>query len=89
VSIYNALDIYKSNFSKLEIIRYDIKVKRTKVDKSAGVIIGDFILTFRSEADRSIKSSRGNITWLLRWRGHKWEIEEINYKIHDINVIDE
>jgi len=34
------------------------------------------------------KSSRGSITWLLRWRGHKWEIEEINYKIYDTNVID-
>ncbi len=88
VSILEVFDAYKSNFSALDIIRYDIKVKNTNVDNFTGVIIGDFILTYRNQANGLTKSSRGNITWLLRWRGHKWEIEEINYKIHDTNVID-
>ncbi len=88
VSLYKVLDTYESNFSTLDIIRYDIKVKNTYVDNFVGVIIGDFIVTYRNRANGLTKSSRGNITWLLRWREHGWKIEEINYKIHNTDVID-
>ncbi|MEX0998532.1 MAG: LysM peptidoglycan-binding domain-containing protein [Thermodesulfobacteriota bacterium] len=88
VSINKFLDSYKSNFSTLEIIRYDINVDRAKVDKLAGVVMGDFSVTFRNVSERLTRSSQGKITWILRWRGNKWQIEEINYKIHDTNVID-
>lgn len=88
VSLYKVLDTYKTNFSTLDIIRYDLKVKRSSIDNSAGIVMGDFIVTFENPKSKLIKSSRGSITWLLKWRGHKWEIEEINYKIYDTNVID-
>lgn len=87
VSIYKVLDTYKSNFSTLDIIRYDININRSSIDNSAGILMGDFIVTFLNHINNLTKSSRGSITWLLRWRGHKWEIEEINYKIYDTNVI--
>jgi len=88
VSIYKVLDTYEANFSTLDIIKYDVKVKRSSIDNSAGIVMGDFIVTFSNPKNNLIKSSRGSITWLLRWRGHKWEIEEINYKLYDTNVID-
>ncbi len=88
VSLYKVLETYKSNFSTLDIIRYDLKIKRSSIDNSAGIVMGDFIVTFENPRSKLIKSSRGSITWLLKWRGHKWEIEEINYKIYDTNVID-
>ncbi|GJM17005.1 MAG: hypothetical protein DHS20C13_23320 [Thermodesulfobacteriota bacterium] len=87
VSIDKFLDSYKSTFSTLEIIRYDINVNRAKVDKLAGFIMGDFIVTFKNVANKVTKSSQGKITWFLRWRGNNWEIDEINYKIHDTKVI--
>lgn len=89
VSIYKVLDTYKSNFSTLDIIRYDIQVKRSSIDNSAGIIMGDFVVAFSNPRNNLTKSSSGSITWLLRWRGHKWEIEEINYKLYGTNVIDE
>ena len=88
VSLYKVLDTYKTNFSTLDIIRYGLKVKGSSIDNSAGIVTGDFIVTFENPKSKLIKSSRGSITWLLKWRGHKWEIEEINYKIYDTNVID-
>lgn len=88
VSIYKVLDTYKSNFSTIDIERYDVKIKRSSIDNSAGIVMGDFIVAFSNPINNLTKSSRGSITWLLRWRGHKWEIEEINYKIYDTNVID-
>lgn len=88
VSIYKVLDTYKSNFTTLDIIRYDVKVKRSNIDNYAGIVMGDFIVTFLNPKNNLTKNSRGSITWLLKWRGHKWEIEEINYKIYDTNVID-
>ena len=88
VSIYKVLDTYKGNFSKLDIIRYDIKVKDSRVDNLAGFVTGDFIVTFRNQETKLTKNSRGQISWLLKWRSHKWEIEEIDYKLHDTKVID-
>lgn len=88
VSIYKVLDTYKSNFSTLDIIKYEININRSRIDNYAGIIMGDFNVTFSNPANKVTKSSMGSITWLLRWRGHKWEIEEINYKIYDTNVID-
>jgi|GEM_PF-2312325 len=88
VSIYKVLDMYKRNFSTLDIIKYDININRSRIDNYAGIIMGNFKVTFANPVNKLTKSSRGSITWLLRWRGHKWEIEEINYKIYDTNVID-
>jgi hypothetical protein len=88
VSIYKVLDTYKSNFSTLDIIKYEININRSRIDNYAGIIMGDFNVTFSNPANKVTKSSMGSIAWLLRWRGHKWEIEEINYKIYDTNVID-
>lgn len=88
VSIYKVLDTYNSNFSTLDIVRYDIQIKRSGIDNSAGIIMGDFLVTFSNTKNKLTKTSSGSITWLLRWRGHKWEIEEINYKLYGTNVID-
>lgn len=89
VSIYKVLDTYESNFSTLDILTYDFEVKRSSIDKYTGVVMGNFNVKFSNPVNKLTKTSQGSISWLLRWRGHKWEIEEINYQIHGTDVINE
>lgn len=87
VSIARVLSSYSSNFSKLEIVSYDVKVKRATLQNSLGYVRGDFFITFKDQRTGVLKNSRGNINWKLAWAGGAWKIQELTYKIESTDSV--
>lgn len=87
--ISEALDLYASNFSKNEIIKYDLKINSTKIDETSGYVDSNFVIIFEKLSNREIKSTNGKITWNLVWDDENWKIKDINYNIFDTINMDE
>ena len=87
VGISRVLDSYSANFSKLDIVSYEVKVKRVSVQNTLGQARGDFYITFRDQRTGVTKSSKGNINWRLSWTGGAWKIQELTYKIENTDTV--
>ena len=72
---------YDSSFNTIDILDYDIKVKRALVQNDFGFVRGDFFVTYRDARTGALKSSKGNINWKLAWKDAGWKILELNYRI--------
>lgn len=67
VGISRVISTYISNISRLEIVRYDLKVKNATLDDSSVYVRGNFFITFKDHRTGGLKNSRGNINWKLSW----------------------
>jgi hypothetical protein len=74
VGISRVISTYISNFSRLEIVRYDVKVNNVTLDNSSGYVKGNFFITFKDHRTGVLKNSRGNINWKLSWDEGEWKI---------------
>ena len=72
---------YDDSFNTIDILNYDVKVKRALVQNEFGFVRGDFFVTYRDARTGTLKSSKGNINWKLAWKDAGWKILEMNYKI--------
>ncbi|HET7289616.1 MAG TPA: DnaJ domain-containing protein [Thermodesulfobacteriota bacterium] len=87
VSISRVLSSYSSNFSNLDIMKYDVKVSRISVENSLGYVRGEFFITFKDQRTGALKSSKGQINWTLSWTGGSWRIRELTYKIENTDTV--
>jgi LysM repeat protein len=87
VGISRVLDSYSANFSKLDIVSYEVKVKRVSVQNNLGQARGDFYITFKDQRTGVTKSSKGNINWRLSWTDGAWKIQELTYKIENTDTV--
>ncbi len=87
VGISRVLDSYNANFSRLDIVSYEVKVKRVSVQNTLGQARGDFYITFKDQRTGVVKSSRGNINWRLTWSDGAWKIQELTYKIENTDTV--
>ena len=87
VGISRVLDSYSANFSKLDIVSYEVKVKRVSVQNTLGQARGDFYITFKDQRTGVTKSSKGNINWRLSWTDGAWKIQELTYKIENTDTV--
>ncbi len=87
VGISRVLDSYSANFSRLDIVSYEVKVKRVSVQNTLGQARGDFFITFKDQRTGVVKSSKGNINWRLSWTGGAWKIQELNYKVENTDTV--
>lgn len=87
VGISRVLDSYSANFSRLDIVSYEVKVKRVSVQNTLGQARGDFYITFKDQRTGVVKSSRGNINWRLTWSDGAWKIQELTYKIENTDTV--
>ncbi|MCH8028482.1 MAG: DnaJ domain-containing protein [Candidatus Dadabacteria bacterium] len=88
VVISKTLTTYRNNFSSLEIMGYDVQIKKTDFKEDSATIDGDFVVTFKRKSEQRVKSSNGTISWILSWRDNKWHIKEINYRVEETRVED-
>lgn len=72
---------YDDSFNTIDILDYDVKVKRALIQNEFGFVRGDFFVTYRDARTGTLKSSKGNINWKLAWKDAGWKILEMNYKI--------
>jgi ketosteroid isomerase-like protein len=87
VSISRVLSSYSSNFSNLDIMKYDVKVSRISVEDSLGYVRGEFFITFKDQRTGALKSSKGQINWTLSWTDGSWRIRELTYKIENTDTV--
>lgn len=87
VGISSVLDSYSANFSRLDIVSYEVKVKRVSVQNTLGQARGDFYITFKDQRTGVTKSSKGNINWRLSWTDGAWKIQELTYKIENTDTV--
>ncbi|HKQ33166.1 MAG TPA: LysM peptidoglycan-binding domain-containing protein, partial [Thermodesulfobacteriota bacterium] len=87
VSISRVISSYSSNFSNLDIMKYDVKVSGISVEKSLGYVRGEFFITFKDQRTGALKSSRGQINWTLSWTEGSWKIRELTYKIENTDTV--
>ena len=87
VGISRVLDSYSANFSRLDIVSYEVKVKRVSVQNTLGQARGDFYITFKDQRTGVTKSSKGNINWRLSWTGGAWKIQELTYKVENTDTV--
>lgn len=87
VSISRVLKTYSTNFSNLDIVKYDIKVNRVSVEDSLGYVRGEFFITFKDQRTGALKSSKGKINWTLLWAEGSWKIRELTYKIENTDTM--
>ncbi|MCI0482202.1 MAG: DnaJ domain-containing protein [Candidatus Dadabacteria bacterium] len=87
VGISRVFDSYSANFSKLDIVSYEVKVKRVSVQNTLGQARGDFYITFKDQRTGVTKSSKGNINWRLSWTDGAWKIQELTYKIENTDTV--
>ncbi len=81
VDLATVMRKYDDSFNTIDIVNYDVKVKRALVQNEFGFVRGDFFVTYRDARTGTLKSSKGNINWKLAWRDAGWKILEMNYKI--------
>ncbi|MEW6143989.1 MAG: DnaJ domain-containing protein [Thermodesulfobacteriota bacterium] len=87
VGIAKVLNTYSSNFSKLDIVSYEVKVNRVSLQNTLGLVRGDFYITFKDQRTGVLKSSRGNINWRLFWSDGGWKIQELTYRIEHTDTV--
>lgn len=81
VDLATVMRKYDDSFNTIDILNYDVKVKRALVQNEFGFVRGDFFVTYRDARTGALKSSKGNINWKLAWKDAGWKILEMNYKI--------
>jgi curved DNA-binding protein CbpA len=88
VEISKIIPSYTENFSSLEIIGYDVKIKGIDLNNDKAFIDGDYVLVLKNKNDQQERSSEGTISWTLSWQDNKWRIKELNYKLKDTMLKD-
>ncbi|MER3446519.1 MAG: hypothetical protein C4291_06585 [Candidatus Dadabacteria bacterium] len=83
IEVSRAISSYKKNFSSLEIIEYDIRIKSIDFRDNEAFVNGSFVILFRNKNDKKIRNSDGVINWALLWQEGRWRIKELNYVIKD------
>jgi curved DNA-binding protein CbpA len=83
MEVSKTIPSYRKNFSSLEIMEYDIQIKKIDFKDDGASINGDFVVFFRNKDDQKIKSSDGTISWVLLWQDNKWRIKELNYRVRE------
>lgn len=81
VDLATVMRKYDANFNTIDILDYDIKVKRALVQNDFGFVRGDFFVTYRDARTGALKSSKGDINWKLAWKDAGWQILEMNYRV--------
>ncbi|MGD9650752.1 MAG: LysM peptidoglycan-binding domain-containing protein [Candidatus Dadabacteria bacterium] len=81
VDLATVMKKYDSSFNSIDILNYDVKVKRALVQNDFGFVRGDFFVTYKDARTGALKSSKGNINWKLAWKDAGWKIIELNYRI--------
>ena len=87
VSISRVISSYSSNFSNLDIMKYDVKVNGISVENGRGNVRGEFFITFKDQRTGTLKNSKGTISWMLYWTGGSWKIRELTYKIENTDTM--
>ena len=75
-----ALAMYKSNFQKHKIIRYDIQVKNKTIKGDNALVNGQFVVIYKNNEDEKVNTRNGDISWKLKWINEEWKINSLNYK---------
>lgn len=75
-----ALAMYKSNFQKHKIIRYDIQVKNKTINGDNALVNGQFVVIYKNNEDEKVNTRNGDISWKLKWINEEWKIKSLNYK---------
>jgi len=83
MDINQALEMYKSNFNKHKIIRYDIQIKNKSVKGKNAIIGGNFVVIYKNNENEEVNTKEGNISWKLKWIEENWKISSLNYKFRD------
>jgi capsular exopolysaccharide synthesis family protein len=83
VAISKALSSYRKTFSALEVMKYDVQVKKTEFKNNRASIDGDFVVFFRNKNEQEIRISKGTMSWTLLWQDNRWKIKELNYKLKE------
>lgn len=82
IEVSRAISLYEKNFSSLEIIKYDIRIKSIDFRDNEAFVNGGFVILFRDKGDREIRISEGVINWALLWQDNRWRIKELNYAVN-------
>lgn len=83
MEVSKTIPSYRKNFSSLEIMEYDVQIKKIDFKDDEASINGDFVVFFRNKDDQKTKSSNGTISWVLLWQDNKWRIKELNYRVRE------
>ena len=84
VSLRERASSYRRNFSSLEIVSYDIDIKRVNLSGETASVSGDFAVTFRKANESRLRHSSGTIDWVLLWHKTGWRVKEISYSVRDV-----
>ncbi len=84
VSLRERASSYRKNFSSLEIVSYDIDIKRVNLSGETASVSGDFAVTFRKANESRLRHSSGTIDWVLLWHKTSWRVKEISYSVRDV-----
>jgi curved DNA-binding protein CbpA len=84
VSLRERASSYRKNFSSLEIVSYDIDIKRVNLSGETASVSGDFAVTFRKANESRLRHSSGTIDWVLLWHKTGWRVKEISYSVRDV-----
>jgi len=84
VSLRERASSYRKNFSSLEIVSYDIDIKRVNLSGETASVSGDFAVTFKKANESRLRHSSGTIDWVLLWHKTGWRGKEISYSVRDV-----
>ena len=82
MDLNKTLNMYKNNFEKNKIIRYDIQIKNKSIRGSNALVDGNFIVIFNTEENKEVKTREGSIRWKLKWIDENWKIDSLNYSFN-------
>ena len=74
-----AMDMYRSNFNKHNIIRYDIKIKNKSLKGNAAFVDGNFVVIYKNNNEDKVNTKKGDISWKLKWIEEEWKINTLKY----------
>jgi len=80
-----AMDMYKSNFNKHKIIRYDIQVKNKSINGNNALVDANFVVIYKDNNNEKVNTKKGDISWKLKWIVNEWKINSLNYKFDNLN----
>jgi len=80
MDVDQALAMYKSNFQKHKILRYDIQIKNKTVKGDNAFVNGQFVVIYKNNDNDKVNTRKGGISWKLRWIEEEWKINSLNYK---------
>lgn len=80
MAVDKALAMYKTNFQKHQILRYDIQIKNKAINGDNALVNGHFVVIYKNTDDEKVNTKKGDISWKLKWIDEEWKINTLNYK---------